>query len=61
MLLISDHKGITACHFPRDNQLVEGLEADFSILRDDGPSKRHSVHSVHHAWCLDLENIKDFL
>ena len=46
---------ITARHFLRDNTLVE---ADFSIWRDYGPSKRH--YSVHHVWCLDQENTKDF-
>ena len=51
----TDQQSITAPHFPRDNTLVE---ADFSILRDYGPSKRH--FQVHHVWSLDLENMKDF-
>ena len=51
----TDHKSITARHFPRDNKLVE---ADCSIWRYYGQSKRHYL--VHHAWCLDLENMKDF-
>ena len=53
----TDDNSITACHFPPDNMLVE---ADFSIWRDYGLSKRH--YSVHHVWqwCLDLENTKDF-
>ena len=49
------HKSITARHFPRDNTRVE---ADFSIWRDYVPSKRH--YRVHHVWCLDPENTKDF-
>ena len=52
----TDQQSITARHFPRDNTLPT-VEADFSILRDYGPSKRH--YQVHHVWCLDLENIKD--
>ena len=51
----TDHKSITARHFPRDNTLVE---ADFSIWRDYGPSKLH--YREHHVWCLDLENTTDF-
>ena len=51
----TDHKSITARHIPRNNTLVE---ADFSIWRDYGPSKRH--YRVHHVWCLDPENTKDF-
>ena len=51
----TDHKSITTRHFPRDNQRVQ---ADFSIWRDYGPSKRHD--RVHHVWFLDLENMKDF-
>ena len=51
----TDHKSITARHFPRNNTLVE---ADFSIWRDYGQSKRH--YRVHHVWCLDPENTKDF-
>ena len=54
-----DHKSITARHFLRDNKQVE---ADFSIRRNYGasrrPSKRHN--SVHHVWCLDLGNMKEF-
>ena len=48
-------KSITARHFPRNNTRVE---ADFSIWRDYGQSKRH--YRVHHVWCLDPENMKDF-
>ena len=51
----TDHKSITARHIPRNNTRVE---ADFSIWRDYGPSKRH--YRVHHVWCLDPENTKDF-
>ena len=51
----TDHKMITACHFQLDNMLVE---ADFSIWRDYGQSKHH--YQVHHVWCLDQENTKDF-
>ena len=51
----TDHKSITACHFPRD---ITRVEADFSIWRDYGLSKGH--YPVHHVWCLDLENTKDF-
>ena len=51
----TDHKSITARHFPRDNSRVE---ADFSIRRDYGPSKRH--YRVHYVWCLDPENTKNF-
>ena len=40
----------------RDNQRVE---ADFSIWREYGPSKRH--YRMHDVWCLDRENMKDFL
>ena len=50
-----NQKGITARHFQRDNKRVE---ADFSISRDYGPSKRH--YRVQHVWCLDPENMKDF-
>ena len=49
----TDHKSITARHFPQD----KWVEADFSIWRDYGPSKHH--YPVHHVWCLDLENTKD--
>ena len=51
----TDHKSITARNIPRNNTRVE---ADFSIWRDYGPSKRH--YRVHHVWCLDPENTKDF-
>ena len=51
----TDHKSITARHFSRGNKLVE---ADFSIWRYYGPSKRH--YRVHHVWCLNPENMKDF-
>ena len=51
----TDHKSITARHIPRNNTRVE---ADFSIWRDYGPSKRH--YRVHHVWCLDPKNTKDF-
>ena len=45
----------TARHFLRNDMLVE---ADFSIWRDYGQNKRH--YRVHHVWCLDQENMKDF-
>ena len=51
----TDHKSITARHIPRNNTRVE---ADFSIWRDYGQSKRH--YRVHHVWCLDPKNTKDF-
>ena len=51
----TDHKSITARNIPQNNTRVE---ADFSIWRDYGPSKRH--YRVHHVWCLDPENTKDF-
>ena len=46
----TDHKSITVRHFLRDNKRVE---ADLSIWRDYGPS-------MHHVWCLDPKNMKDF-
>ena len=46
----TDHKSITAPHFPQDNNRVQ---AEFSIWLNYGPSKRH--HRVH-----DLENMNDF-
>ena len=51
----TDHKGITARNIPQNNTRVE---ADVSIWRDYGPSKRH--YRVHHVRCLDQENTKDF-
>jgi len=51
----TDHKSITARNIPQNNTLVE---ADFSIWRDYAPSKRH--YRVHHVWCQDPENTKDF-
>ena len=51
----TDHTSITARHFPRD---YKRAEADFSIWRDYGPSKRH--YRVHHIWCPYLENMKEF-
>ena len=51
----SDNKSITARHLQRENMLVE---ADFLMWRDYGQSKRH--YPVHHVWCLDPENMKDF-
>ena len=43
----TDHKSIIARHFSRDNELDE---VDFSIWR----------YCVHHVWCLNPENMKDF-
>ena len=54
----TDHKSITALHldhFQRDNKRVN---SDFSIWRDYGQSKRQYL--VHHVWCRDRENMKDF-
>ena len=65
----TDHKS-TAHHFPhkdfceaylesvelqRDNKLVE---AEFSILKDDGLNKHH--YSVYHFWYMDPAVIKYF-
>ena len=63
---LTDHKSITARHFPDgdfsevDRESVESerektrVEAEFSILKDYGQNKHHySVQFVHHIWCLD--------
>ena len=60
---LTDHKSITARHFPDgdfsevDRESVESerektrVEAEFSILKDYGQNKHH--YSVHHIWYLD--------
>ena len=42
----------------RDNKRVEAA-SEFSILTDCGLSKLH--YRLYHIWCLDLENMKDFI
>ena len=60
----TDHKSITARHFPDEDY----READRESVESYGPNNRDYSESVHHVWylnpeitrCLDPEITKDF-